>query len=271
MAVQRIVFAVALAGGAAALATVKPIKPTSTICGIICVDGVNECGQPYGGCYDPCVEPAPTPLPCTPPYLSTWYPTPVPTPTSPTEILNCSSIIVCVDAINSCGIPFGGCIPDCKPWNLVTPPCPLDEITALPATPFPLIPASETPLIDPIPLTPAVQPLGPETPVPQSPIPQSPVVVGPISATPTGENPILVTPAVESPISVTPVVQSPISVTPASQTPTSQTPASQTPASESPILGVPILAGPVAEVAEVAEGSAPERPLPWIPDENSFW
>ena len=49
MAMKRMILAAAFAGGAAALATVKPYKPTSTICGIVCTDGTNECGQKYGG------------------------------------------------------------------------------------------------------------------------------------------------------------------------------------------------------------------------------
>ncbi|PNP47122.1 hypothetical protein THARTR1_10627 [Trichoderma harzianum] len=40
MAVRRMVFAVALAGGAAALAISKPTKPTSTTCGIICISAL---------------------------------------------------------------------------------------------------------------------------------------------------------------------------------------------------------------------------------------
>ncbi|KKP04800.1 hypothetical protein THAR02_03058 [Trichoderma harzianum] len=63
MAVRRMVFAAALAGLAMAN-PIKPIKPTGTFCGIICISAISDCGVPYGGCYDPCVDPAPTPLPC---------------------------------------------------------------------------------------------------------------------------------------------------------------------------------------------------------------
>ncbi|KAL7786780.1 hypothetical protein V8C37DRAFT_391693 [Trichoderma ceciliae] len=131
MATKSMVLAAALVGVAAALA--KP-KPTKTVCGVICVDSINECGQKYGGCYDPCTESAPTPPPCTTLALKTWYPTPIPVTTSE-EVANCSSITVCVDGINSCGIPFGDCIPDCKPWNIFTPPCPPDALETIPWSP----------------------------------------------------------------------------------------------------------------------------------------
>ncbi|KAL7947403.1 hypothetical protein V8C42DRAFT_317690 [Trichoderma barbatum] len=192
MVTKRIVLVAGLIGGAAALVAIKPTKP---ICGIICIDGKSECGVGFGGCYDPCLEPAPTPPPCaTPPtpYLSTWYPTPVPTPTTP-EVANCSTIIVCVDGINSCGIPFGACIPDCKPWNIFTPPCPIDDILTLPLGAVPWNPATGTPAL--------------ETPILVTPGVEIPFVEGPILVTPTLDTPILVTPTVEPAILQTPAVE----------------------------------------------------------------
>ncbi|KAL6871989.1 hypothetical protein J3F83DRAFT_626857 [Trichoderma novae-zelandiae] len=109
MASRGVVLFVAMLGGAAALATVKPTT-TRAVCGVICVDSINECGERYGGCYDPCLESAPTAPPCPATYLTTWYPTPSPTPTTSStaeETPDCSTITVCVDGINSCGIPFG--------------------------------------------------------------------------------------------------------------------------------------------------------------------
>ncbi|EHK17397.1 uncharacterized protein TRIVIDRAFT_66108 [Trichoderma virens Gv29-8] len=178
---KRMILAAALVGGAAALVANKPIKATNTDCGIICTDEVNECGQKFGGCYDPCVDPVPTPPPCTVPYVTSWHPTPMPTPTSPVEIYNCSAITVCVDGINSCGIPFGGCFPDCKPWNIIVPPCPEDDIDAVPFNPFnpiPSTPASETPPSD-IPAS--------ETPAPESPALEAPVLEVPFIESPVAE------------------------------------------------------------------------------------
>ncbi|KAL6903052.1 hypothetical protein GGI43DRAFT_331347 [Trichoderma evansii] len=167
MAIKRTILAAALVGGVSALVA---SKASDIICGEICIDGVDDCGQPFRGCYDPCIESAPVPPPCLAPMITTYYPTPVPTPT-PGEIANCSTITVCVDGINSCGIPFGGCIPDCKPWNIFTPPCPADLIDIVPWGPetpgiLPLGPAIPTPSIEgPVP---AVAPEPTVVPVPTS-------------------------------------------------------------------------------------------------------
>jgi hypothetical protein len=40
--------AAALAGGVSALVASNTIDITDIICGEICIDGVNECGQPFG-------------------------------------------------------------------------------------------------------------------------------------------------------------------------------------------------------------------------------
>lgn len=38
---------------------------------------------------------------------------------------NCSTRTVCADYVNDCGIWYGGCFADCKPWPTFTPPpCP---------------------------------------------------------------------------------------------------------------------------------------------------
>ncbi|EGR46119.1 uncharacterized protein TRIREDRAFT_123199 [Trichoderma reesei QM6a] len=125
MASRGVVLFAAMLGGAAALATVKP----DANCAIICVDSVNECGEKYGGCYDPCLEAAPEAPACTIPGTRVWYPTPPPTEITPFtdgEDEDCNDIIVCIDGINECGIPFGDCIPACKPWNITIPSCPPD-------------------------------------------------------------------------------------------------------------------------------------------------
>ncbi|PTB62550.1 hypothetical protein BBK36DRAFT_1162809 [Trichoderma citrinoviride] len=115
---------VAMLGGAAALAT-----GADAVCGIICVDSVNECGERYGGCYDPCLEDAPEAPACTIPYLHAWFDTEPPTPFTPLPEdgdEDCEDIIVCVDGVNACGIPFGDCVPACLPWNITIPECPPD-------------------------------------------------------------------------------------------------------------------------------------------------
>ncbi|KAH7159868.1 hypothetical protein B0J13DRAFT_115289 [Dactylonectria estremocensis] len=70
----------------------------------ICVDGINDCGIQFGGCYDLChPENAPKPPPCED---------------------DCHTRTVCVDAIHECETRFGGCLPDCRPLPLTKPPCP---------------------------------------------------------------------------------------------------------------------------------------------------
>ncbi|KAH6650605.1 hypothetical protein F5144DRAFT_52791 [Chaetomium tenue] len=55
--------------------------------------------------------------------------TPTPTKkftTSTTKAASCNThVSVCWDGINECGMMYGGCFPDCKPWPTFTPPpCP---------------------------------------------------------------------------------------------------------------------------------------------------
>ncbi|PHH69599.1 hypothetical protein CDD80_6620 [Ophiocordyceps camponoti-rufipedis] len=50
--------------------------------------------------------------------------TPTPTP-KPDPIDDCRTRTICIDKINSCGMMYGGCVPDCHPWPSFTPPpCP---------------------------------------------------------------------------------------------------------------------------------------------------
>ncbi|KAK0729023.1 hypothetical protein B0T21DRAFT_204917 [Apiosordaria backusii] len=47
----------------------------------------------------------------------------IPTPTK-SSTCNGSGLTVCADYINDCGMMYGGCFPDCKPWPTFTaPPC----------------------------------------------------------------------------------------------------------------------------------------------------
>ncbi|KAL2141493.1 hypothetical protein VTI28DRAFT_2367 [Corynascus sepedonium] len=57
------------------------------------------------------------------------------TPTKPCT----TDVTVCWDGINECGIMYGGCFPDCRPWPTFTPPpCPtskpsvITSVTTLP-------------------------------------------------------------------------------------------------------------------------------------------
>ncbi|PHH63338.1 hypothetical protein CDD81_6035 [Ophiocordyceps australis] len=75
----------------------------------------NHCGQPFGKCYEPLgiVARADAPTPTAPPKAK---------PTTTKD--DCHTRTVCIDGINKCGIPWGVCIPDCKPWKYQTPECP---------------------------------------------------------------------------------------------------------------------------------------------------
>ncbi|KAM3509363.1 hypothetical protein MY11210_006362 [Beauveria gryllotalpidicola] len=59
-------------------------------------------------------------------------PTTTPTPD------NCSTRTVCLDYVNECGIWYGGCVPDCKPWPTFSkPPCPSTTSTTISITATP--------------------------------------------------------------------------------------------------------------------------------------
>lgn len=45
MAIKRTILAAALVGGVSALVA---SEATDTVCGVICIDGVDDCGQPFG-------------------------------------------------------------------------------------------------------------------------------------------------------------------------------------------------------------------------------
>ncbi|KAG6014113.1 hypothetical protein E4U54_005808 [Claviceps lovelessii] len=99
-----------------------------------CISFINECGVHYSGCYKPCKERPPIPPPCSPITTPVQLPTGgLPTPTSKD---NCSTRTVCVDYVNECGMWYGGCIPDCKPWkSFAKPPCPTTTSTTATAYP----------------------------------------------------------------------------------------------------------------------------------------
>ncbi|KAI1858252.1 hypothetical protein JX265_010920 [Neoarthrinium moseri] len=105
----------------------KPPPPYPHCPHTICVDGINKCGIKYGACYDQCKPwKSPTPPPCS--STITVKPTTTkPTTTKPTTSTtdNCSTRTVCADYVNECGIWYGGCFPDCRPWpSFSKPTCP---------------------------------------------------------------------------------------------------------------------------------------------------
>lgn len=95
--------------------TTTNISHTSSCSFSICVDGVNECGIRFGGCY---LAPQ-----CggTPNFTRP----PCPTTTSITQTCNNN---ICVDKVNECGMWFGGCYlaPECGGTvpTFTPPPCP---------------------------------------------------------------------------------------------------------------------------------------------------
>ncbi|KAK5988911.1 hypothetical protein PT974_10408 [Cladobotryum mycophilum] len=123
-----ICFVATLAGftnvvNAAPPATAVELEPAGTRCEVICIDAINDCKQFWGGCYNPCYEQAPTPPPC----MTTAKPIATALSQKPTD--DCRTRTVCVDAINKCGVRYGACIPDCKPWSISAPPCSLETQT----------------------------------------------------------------------------------------------------------------------------------------------
>ncbi|KAJ4119996.1 hypothetical protein NW768_010279 [Fusarium equiseti] len=79
MLFKTITTAITLAG----LVSAAPFSPYPS-CARICQDGINDCGQMWGGCWDICKpEESPTPPPCT----STYTPTiPLITPDPPVTL-----------------------------------------------------------------------------------------------------------------------------------------------------------------------------------------
>ncbi|EWC44266.1 hypothetical protein DRE_01092 [Drechslerella stenobrocha 248] len=102
-------------------------RPTTTAsCTItICADYINSCGLMYGGCYPACKGlPTPTfvPPPCPTTTTTTTRATAVATTTSACQI-------ICVDAVNECGIKYGGCYCSNLPFPYPKPPCPTSTTT----------------------------------------------------------------------------------------------------------------------------------------------
>ncbi|KAJ3492052.1 hypothetical protein NLG97_g5485 [Lecanicillium saksenae] len=130
---------VTITGTATIPTTTKTSTSTEDNCSTrtVCIDKVNECGMWYGGCVPDC-KPWPTfskPACPTDTVITTTKTTSAPTTTSTPD--NCSTRSVCADYVNSCGMWYGGCFPDCKPWPTFTPPpCPSTTtlITSVTAT-----------------------------------------------------------------------------------------------------------------------------------------
>ncbi|KAJ6787385.1 hypothetical protein PWT90_08599 [Aphanocladium album] len=101
----------------------------------ICIDAVNECGMWYGGCIPDCKPYPPFSKPiCPTDTVITTTPTSTPTTTSG----SCSDRTICIDLVNECGMWYGGCVPDCKPYPTFSKPaCPTDTVITTTATPTP--------------------------------------------------------------------------------------------------------------------------------------
>ena len=98
-------------------------EPTST-CPIVCIDGISDCGERFGGCVPHCKgEPWPTFSTSACPTTATPTATPHSGVAKRSEGDKESCPEICIDAINDCGIRFGGCGPVCS-LTLSTPPCP---------------------------------------------------------------------------------------------------------------------------------------------------
>ncbi|KAJ4012122.1 hypothetical protein NW752_004516 [Fusarium irregulare] len=81
MLFRTITTAVTLAG----LVSAAPFSSYPPPCATICQNGMDDCGQPWGGCWDICKpDESPTPPPCTVTYTPTIPPiTPYPPITLP--------------------------------------------------------------------------------------------------------------------------------------------------------------------------------------------
>ncbi|KAK3393637.1 hypothetical protein B0H63DRAFT_554977 [Podospora didyma] len=141
-ATLSLVFIVGGRANAAAIPEAQPqgvCEPT-----ILCVDGINTCGVRFGGCYDICdakAKPSPPPCPKTTTTTLTvptkGVPTTITTSTVPTATVDaeCAKRTVCADYVNSCGMMYGGCFADCRPWpTFAPPPCPTAKSTSTSTT-----------------------------------------------------------------------------------------------------------------------------------------
>ncbi|CAI6078436.1 unnamed protein product [Clonostachys chloroleuca] len=93
-----------------------PPTPTSDDCSTrtVCVDGINECGEPWGTCIPDC-----QPWNISTPPCSTFTPPPMCSDSEPGQ-----GIWLCKDFIDPCHQMYGGCYDVCKPEpSWYTPPC----------------------------------------------------------------------------------------------------------------------------------------------------
>ncbi|OCL10409.1 hypothetical protein AOQ84DRAFT_289371 [Glonium stellatum] len=145
-----------------ALTTLTTSSPAPTDCPRTkCYTATNECGIPYGGqvelsCWDECEDASdrlrtftnPLCSSSTPLSANSVFATPTSLPLasitssglpSSTDIVvgrlsgaglitphtECTPFSICVDAMNNCGVRYGGCYDTCQPTSLTAPPCPL--------------------------------------------------------------------------------------------------------------------------------------------------
>ncbi|KAK0618266.1 hypothetical protein B0T17DRAFT_331686 [Bombardia bombarda] len=126
----------------------------------ICFDTVNACGVKWGACYDKCkpsekplgpycVPPTPTSASATSTPVTVTLTTSVSGPSTVTAPPNTSvtgsgcgtsagsGATICWDGINSCGMTYGGCFADCRPWPTFTPPACVTKTGGIPAPSIP--------------------------------------------------------------------------------------------------------------------------------------
>ncbi|KAL8390729.1 hypothetical protein RB595_009687, partial [Gaeumannomyces hyphopodioides] len=95
---------------------------TATICApaFLCIDGIDDCGNGWGGCYDICkpwMKPQAPATPCSrgPGTTPTITGRATSSTTGPKHTPSCRPLTKCVSGINGCGVRYGGCYDTCNP------------------------------------------------------------------------------------------------------------------------------------------------------------
>ncbi|KAF2242654.1 hypothetical protein BU26DRAFT_570717 [Trematosphaeria pertusa] len=110
-----------------------------------CYTATNDCGTPYGGCWDECSMTASEVPTFTAPLCSeTPAPEITPAPTEPPMSTEggCSPLTLCIDMMTTCGnqtLLYGGCYDTCTPTTYTPPPCTLPPVTRPGTAPTPMV------------------------------------------------------------------------------------------------------------------------------------
>lgn len=108
---------------------------TTTVCvpAILCIDGIDDCGNAWGGCYDICkpwLKPQAPATPCSPGGAKTTATvtgraSATSSGTGQKHTTTCRPLTKCVSGINGCGVKYGGCYDTCNPaLSPAAPACP---------------------------------------------------------------------------------------------------------------------------------------------------